>query len=206
MNSPLPVSTPIGNKRPLPDSPIGPSPSNPPPLAQRIRKDIQVGESEVESPEKEVLRSFSYIENSPSPLSPCAKGIPSPAPLVFTPVLLKKSECLNCEAEMTPDHQCEAKNSDALPLCHYCCHKGSGENPVHYFEQCLCADKVCSCQCYCTDEQLKHKLQFYPRGSCTLVCVDIKDRSRAKEVAEKRIGQWPIFPCTSENCVYPVIR
>ena len=63
--------------------------------------------------------------------------------------LLKKSEC---EAEMTPDHQCE-KNSDALPMCHYCCHSnGNRQNPVHYLEQFFCADKVCSCQCYCTEE------------------------------------------------------
>ena len=40
------------NKRPFPDSPNAPSPSHLPLLAQRIRSDIQVGESEVESPEK----------------------------------------------------------------------------------------------------------------------------------------------------------
>ena len=54
--SALPVSTPSGNKRPFPDSP-SPSPSNLPPLSQRIREDIQIGESEIESPEKETLRS-----------------------------------------------------------------------------------------------------------------------------------------------------
>ena len=36
----------------------------------------------------------------------CTNGLPSPAPLVFTPEPPEKSRCLNCEAEMTPDHQC----------------------------------------------------------------------------------------------------
>jgi hypothetical protein len=54
-------------------------------LSQRIRRDIQIGESEVESPEKEVLRSFSFSENSPAPASPCLRDVPSPASLVFTP-------------------------------------------------------------------------------------------------------------------------
>ena len=27
---------------------------------------------------------------------------------------------------------------DPLPLCHYCCHRGSGNHPVHYFVQCMC--------------------------------------------------------------------
>ena len=50
-------ASPVTKKRPLPDSPSALSPSNLPPLSQRIRKDIQIGESEAESPEKEVLRS-----------------------------------------------------------------------------------------------------------------------------------------------------
>ena len=106
------ASTKSSRKRPLPDS--APSPSNLSPLAQKIRSDIQVGESdsEVESPEKENLRSSSVLENSPSPFSPRANGLPSPAPLLFTPVPSKKSSCLNCEAEMTPEHQCEDTDSD----------------------------------------------------------------------------------------------
>ena len=98
------VSTQSAKKRPLPNSP-----SHIPPLAQRIRKDIQIGESEAESPEKEVLRGPPFLENSPAPFSPCSKGIPSPAPLVFTPVPPETSslKCLNCGARMTPDHQCE---------------------------------------------------------------------------------------------------
>ena len=63
------------------------------PLAQRIRSDIKIRESEIESPEKEILRSF-----------------PSPAPLIFTPPRnQKRSEipnidpvvkCGNCEEPM----------------------------------------------------------------------------------------------------------
>ena len=83
------------------------------PVAQRIRTDIQIGESEVESPEKEILRSPPCPENSPSPISPSTKGLPSPAPLVFTPEPPEKSRCLNCEAEMTPDHQCVVTDNDS---------------------------------------------------------------------------------------------
>ena len=105
-----PESTQSANKRPFPDSPTAPSPSNLPPLARRIRADIHVLETELESPEK--LRSPPCPVNSPYPISSCVKGLPSPAPLVFTPVPSRKSRCLNCEAEMTPDHQCEATDSE----------------------------------------------------------------------------------------------
>ena len=50
-----PVDPHSAKKRPLSDSPSALSPSNLLPLAQRIRTDIQIGESENESPEK--LRS-----------------------------------------------------------------------------------------------------------------------------------------------------
>ena len=68
-----PVNPQSAKKRPLPDSPSTLSPSNLLPLAQRIRTDIQVGQSEVESPEKEVLRSSPCPESSPSPISPSVK-------------------------------------------------------------------------------------------------------------------------------------
>ena len=100
-------------KRPLLDSAT--SPSNPPPLSQRIRKDLQIGENEVESPEKEVLRSPPFLKNSPAPFSPCLKRIPSPVPLVFTPV--PSVNCLNCESVMTPNHQCEELITSSLALC-----------------------------------------------------------------------------------------
>ena len=62
---------------------------------------------------------------SPSPVYPCTKDFPSPAPLVFTPLkalvavnspLPEKptvGSCLNCDAEMTPDHQCETLDSES---------------------------------------------------------------------------------------------
>ena len=100
-----PVDPHSSKKRPLSDSPCALSPSNLLPLAQRIRTDIKIGEAE--SPEK--LRSTPCRDGSPSPISPCAKGFPSPAPLVFTPVQLERSKCVNCDAEMTPDHQCECE-------------------------------------------------------------------------------------------------
>ena len=43
----------------------------------------------------------------------CTNGHPSPAPLVFTPEPPEKSRCLNCEAEMTPDHQCVVTDNDS---------------------------------------------------------------------------------------------
>ena len=121
-----PVSTQSANKRPFPDSPTAPSPSHLPPLPQRIRSDILIGESEVESPEKELLRSSPLLENSLSLGSPCdrpcVKGFPSPAPLVFTPckipevaeivkVPLSTAEgsvikCSNCDGPMGASHQC----------------------------------------------------------------------------------------------------
>ena len=108
-------ASPVSTKRPLTDSPSALSPSNLLPLAQRIRSDIQIWESDVESPGKEILRSPPFPENSPSPISPCAKGLPSPAPLVFTPVPPEKSICRNCEAEMTPAQQSETTDRRAFP-------------------------------------------------------------------------------------------
>ena len=110
-----PVNPHSAKKRPLSDSQSTLSPSNLLPLAQRIRTDMQIGESENESPEK--LRSTPCPEASPTPISPCAKGSPSPAPLVFTPVQPQRSKCVNCDAEMTPDHQCECEEVvSCIPL------------------------------------------------------------------------------------------
>ena len=130
--------------------------------------------------------------------------------LVFTP---SKVQCWNCDGDMTHDHQCgllapvslEPESEEHnLPLCHYCCHLGSGDNPVHYYQQCLCSEKTCNCRCYCTEEQLLHRKQFFPDGfSGPMVPVDPLDRQDAKSIAEKRICQWPIWPCKSEDCVRP---
>ena len=131
----LQVNNKNAKKRPL-DSTTALSPSNISPLAQRIRADFQIGETEGESPDKELLRSSPCPEHSPPPTSPCMKGFPPPAPLIFTPakthekaevlavspaaegsgpVPPEKSRCLNCEAEMTPEHQCGATDSGAFP-------------------------------------------------------------------------------------------
>ena len=74
-------------KRPFSDSPSALSPPYLPLLAQRIRSDIRIAESEGESPETELLRSQPSPENSPSLISPpSVKGFPPPAPLAFTPL------------------------------------------------------------------------------------------------------------------------
>ena len=91
-------------------------PRNDPSLSLQVTNP-PLEESEVESPEKEILRSPPFAVNSPHipPISPCAKGFPPlPAPLVFTPEQPMKPRCLNCDAEMTLDHQCEVLgNRDA---------------------------------------------------------------------------------------------
>ena len=229
------VSTGSSRKRPLLDSPNVLSPSNLSPLAQRIRSDFQIGEAEIVSPERELLRTQSYPEKSPSLSStPNVKSFPPPAPLAFTPVQTKNDEddtalsCKNCERKFTSGHQCddspappitssedtvtvpgkESPTPVPLPLCHYCCHLGSGLNPVHYHLQCLCPDMVCSCQCYCSEEQLEHKRKFFPSGFSAVKCVDVKDRPRARAIAEARANK-PDYkgvpmsqrPCDDENCI-----
>ena len=131
---------------------------------------------------------------------------------------------LNWAGAVTSDHQCdtlsvspsiptpvlrceETPPSAHLPLCHYCCHLGSGLNPVHYYLQCLCSDKVCTCKCYCSEQQLEHKKQFFPGGFSTN-CVDVNDRPRARVVAEERANKLdykgtPMAqrPCEAETCI-----
>ena len=81
----LQVNTQTAKKRPLNSTT---SPSNISPLAQRLRSDFKIGESEIESPEKELLRSQPSPEKPPSPISPL--GCPPPAPLAFTPAKLQE--------------------------------------------------------------------------------------------------------------------
>ena len=197
----------IAKKRPLPVSPSALPPSNLPPLSQRIRKDIQIGESEAESPEKEVLRSPPYLENSPALFSPCMKGIPSPAPLVFTPVPPErlKLNCSNCDAGMTPQHQCEALVSETeaevqqLPLCLYCCHRGSDEHPVHFFVVCICSDDECTCFCYCDEEQFLLKQQLFPSGLGSKRAVGLEGRAQARATA--LASPWiDSKPCERADC------
>ena len=103
----------------------------------------------------------------------------------------------------------EGVNLPLLPLCHYCCHLGSGDNPVHYVLQCLCEDKVCSCHCYCSEEQLEHKRGVFPGGfTGSLLPVSPGDRPKARTVADARANKLdyrgvPMAsrPCDSENCL-----
>ena len=121
--------TPLARKRPLSASPTVPSPSNCSPLAQRIRSDLKIDASEIDSPEKELFRNQISPVNSPLLSSPdclpdCTpKVYPSPAPLVFTPSKMldgcsasplatgKGIKCMNCDDPMGPDHQCEDLSS-----------------------------------------------------------------------------------------------
>ena len=130
---------------------------------------------------------------------------------------IASSRCVNCEGVMSAVHQCEVAPTPPsidlapkvpteqlpapLPLCHYCCHRGSGENPVHYYLQCLCMDKKCSCRCYCSEEQLSHRKLFYPQGFSDGNPVDPSDRPGARTIAEARADHRP---CGSEHCVKPV--
>ena len=136
--------------------------------------------------------------------------------------------CRNCEGNFTPGHQCgdsaappitsskgaaivigkELPSPAPLPLCHYCCHKGSGLHQVHYYVQCLCSDQVCSCQCYCDEQQLEHKKVFFPNGFSGINCVEPKDRQKAMSIAEARANKpdyrgvpMAFRPCEDENCV-----
>ena len=118
----LPMNNQSANKRPLPDSPSANSPSNLPPLAQRIRSDLQIGEESPERYERELLRTQPTLQqtpmNYPFPCSPRAMGFPPPGPLVFTPPKTQEDTeipvahvedviCCNCEQLMTLEHQCE---------------------------------------------------------------------------------------------------
>ena len=126
--------------------------------------------------------------------------------------------CQNCNGEMTPSHQCDDETSDApdstlgkeqtsppvcLPLCHYCCHWGSGKDPVHYFLQCLCDDWPCTCWCYCTDAQLAHKKLVFPAGfglpGYEVKTVSPEDRPKARALAEARDGRTR--PCDNPSCM-----
>ena len=118
--------------------------------------------------------------------------------------------CLNCEAEMAPDHQCDDTDSVAvpaylgsLPLCHYCCHLGSGDYPVHYFMQCMCDDRDCSCKCYCSGPQLEHKKRVFPARFLNVEPMDPCEVPKAKVIADERTemirGYCPT--CNSPSCV-----
>ena len=98
----LPVNPQSVRKRPPSSTTPVLSPTNYSPLAQRIRLDFQLGASEVDSPEREDLRSLFPPNNSPLPISPQnVKSFPPPAPLAFTPQMTKYE---------TETHISESKN------------------------------------------------------------------------------------------------
>ena len=93
-----------------------------------------------------------------------------------------------------------------LPLCHYCCHKGSGMNPVHYESMCICDDRDCSCACYCTEAQLEHRKLHFPGVWSEMFykrrAVMLLDRPTAMAVAETRIVKWNgNRPCRQPSCL-----
>ena len=86
-------------------------------------------------------------------------------PASTAPCELTALSCRNCEENFAPGHQCGDSTvppatsfkgaaimlgkelptpAAPLPLCLYCCHKGSGLHQVHYYVQCLCSDRVCT--------------------------------------------------------------
>ena len=87
------------------DSPSALSPSNFPPLAQKIRSDLQISE---ESPERELLRTQPTLMKSPSPCSP--RSFPPPSPLAFTPTNIQVEQV----AEMSNHHSAKVAISPCV--------------------------------------------------------------------------------------------
>ena len=117
--------------------------------------------------------------------------------------------CQNCEGPMSPTHQCELNSPPALaplPLCHYCCHRGTGNYPVHYFQQCICDDRECTCRCYCTGAQLEHKLEVFPVEFLGKSPVDTVDVPRAQDIAEARVKKLANKPCWNPSCVEDMLK
>ena len=120
------------------------------------------------------------------------------------------TKCGNCEGLMSPDHQCdstspacEVKLAPApLPLCLYCCHQGSGDQPVHFFQRCLCEERVCVCQCYCTENQVEVKRKHSTHRDWEVTPLSAEKRAAAHAFAsaqdKKFYGSYN--GCTSTTC------
>ena len=133
-----------------------------------------------------------------------------PAPLVFTPAKkLETTSCLNCDAAMVPDHQCQVGGSASgegvqqlapLPLCLYCCHRGSDGHPVHFFLECVCSDDECTCFCYCDDEQYQLKRLIFPSGlgNKRAETPEARAHARATALASEWFSEKPL--CVKEDC------
>ena len=96
-----------------------------------------------------------------------------------------------------------SKELAPLPLCHYCCHRGTADHPVHYFQQCMCDDSDCTCLCYCTGTQLEHKHRVFPSAFWGKTSIDPGKVPEAKAIADERTerlrGYSPF--CSSDSCV-----
>ena len=130
-----------------------------------------------------------------------------------------KINCPNCDQEMQPLHQCEDKSAvpvasssscemesqegqpDTLPLCLYCCHLGSDDNPVHFFQRCLCSDDICSCRCYCTDSELKLKRLKFTHREWELNPLSDEQRAEAHLLAlSLDFKHYDGIPCKNKMC------
>ena len=130
-----------------------------------------------------------------------------------------KINCPNCDQEMQPLHQCEDKSAvpvasssscemesqegqpDTLPLCLYCCHLGSDDNPVHFFLRCLCSDDICSCRCYCTESQLKLKRLKFTHSKWELNPLSDEQRAEAHLLAYSLdLKHYDGIPCNVKTC------
>ena len=122
-------------------------------------------------------------------------------------------KCCNCDGLMSPDHQCKSispasevklgvKQPAPLPLCLYCCHEGSGDQPVHYFQRCLCDEIKCVCQCYCTESQVKVKRKHFTHRDCEVTPLSAEERAAAHAFASAQDFKFysSYNGCTNTNC------
>ena len=117
--------------------------------------------------------------------------------------------CGNCEGAMSPAHQCnsvsEEKEQPApLPLCHYCCHLGSGDHPVHFEQRCLCSELKCICQCYCTEIQVEVKRQHFTQPTWNAGWKPLTSEERAQAHAFASDQNLKIYrgkSCTNNFCL-----
>ena len=67
-----------------------------------MRSDCQISDSEIESPQKELLRGIFSPKNFPSPTISLTnvKGFPPPAPLALTPLTLKNNDEVVVRSEL----------------------------------------------------------------------------------------------------------
>ena len=145
-------------KRPLPNSPKCPFSLKPPSIVTKNNERHSNWRKWIRIPRE------GGTQESPSPWELSCSFSPlagPPAPLVFTPSkILEDAEIPAGKTESEVHEGAGARVVEnqlpPLPLCHYCCHRGSGKDPVHYFMQCVCDDWPCTCWCYCTEAQLEH--------------------------------------------------